>query len=117
MSRRRPGVRRTVITDKQAEALQKILENQKKYPLDAIRPAEFAKLMWPDSEGWERHARCGPKGVSRGGGMRLAAGGYLGRLCRDDLVRFVGHKYGTSYRVSSKGRKELAAWTAKKATS
>jgi len=47
-----------------------------------MRPKAFAKKMWPDSPGWSSHAKCGPSGVSPGGGMAPAGGALLGRLCR-----------------------------------
>lgn len=51
-----------------------------------IRPREFARKMWPDSEGWRRSSRAGLYGSSRGGGMNLAAGGYLGKLARKGWI-------------------------------
>lgn len=72
-----------------------------------IMPREFAALMWPDSPGWKRHSKCGPKGVSQGGGMRLAAGGYLGRLRKRGLVNYVRlHAYSLyfGYAISAKGK-------------
>ena len=53
---------------------------------EALLPNEFARLMWPDAPGWRHHTRCGRKGVTPGGGMVLAAGGYLGRLCKAGLI-------------------------------
>lgn len=52
-----------------------------------IRPREFAKLMWPESEGWSHHVKCGSNGSHKGGGMPLAGGGYLGKLMRLKLIR------------------------------
>lgn len=52
-----------------------------------VRPREFAKAMWPESEGWRRHSRCGPNGVHQGGGMYLAGGGYLGKLSQLGVIR------------------------------
>lgn len=58
---------------------------------DAIGyPKQFAKLMWPDSEGWQTHARMG-RGTHRGAGMYGAAGAYLGRLKKSGLI-------GSAYR-------------------
>ena len=59
-----------------------------------IRPREFAERMWPDSEGWQRMARCGPYGVTQGGGMPPAGGAYLGKLRARGLVRLMrdGHR-------------------------
>ena len=53
-----------------------------------LRPREFAELMWPDSEGWLRYAKCGPYGSHKGGGMYLAGGGFLGRLRVKGLVEY-----------------------------
>ncbi len=49
---------------------------------EPLLPNEFARLMWPDAPGWRHHTRCGRKGVTPGGGMVLAAAGYLGRLSK-----------------------------------
>jgi hypothetical protein len=46
-----------------------------------MRAKQFARLFWPDSECWQNHTNCG-RGVTRGGGMVIAAGGYLGKLKR-----------------------------------
>ena len=51
-----------------------------------VAPAAFAKLMWPDAEGHRRPTKCGRSGSHRGGGMVLAAGGFLGRLVKAGLV-------------------------------
>ncbi len=49
-------------------------------------PAQFAHLMWPDAEAWQRPAKCGNHGVSKGGGMRMAGGAYLGKLRKAGYV-------------------------------
>jgi hypothetical protein len=69
------------LTKSQHKAL-KIIKNH-----GPIRPREFAKLMWPDSDCWSNRTNCGPKGVTKGGGMNLAGGGYLGKLRKKDWVR------------------------------
>lgn len=59
-----------------------------------IRPREFARVMWPDSPGWNFPAKSGPRGTHRGGGMYLAAGGLLGKLRREGLSSrdtLIGH--------------------------
>jgi len=58
-----------------------------------IRPREFARLMWPDSEGWRRSTKCGPNGSTRGGGMCLAGGGYLGKLYHKGWSKEVYSQY------------------------
>jgi len=75
-----------------------------------IRPREFARKMWPDSPRWKSHTKCGNHGVSRGGGMSLAGGGFLGKLYRDGLVN---RKYNDTFRslggyyLTDKGHKAL----------
>lgn len=72
-----------------------------------LRPREFAKAMWPTSGGWMRTAKCGPNGAHRGGGMYLAAGGFLGKLVRAGLaVPTRGH----GYKISEQGREALKAY-------
>ena len=60
-----------------------------------VTASRFAHLMWPDAEGHKHHTKCGPKGVSVGGGMNLAAGGFLGKLVRAGLVVLTHPRYGT----------------------
>jgi len=45
----------------------------------AITANEFAKRMWPDSEGWKMVKNTG-HGATRGKGMWLAGGSYLAKL-------------------------------------
>lgn len=71
-----------------------------------IRPAEFARRLWPNAEGWSRCSKCG-RGSHRGGGMVLAAGGYLGRLRKLGLAE-AGSTPGTT-RISRAGRAALEA--------
>ncbi len=47
-----------------------------------IRPAAFARLMWPDSPCWNNERRCGKTGTAKGMGMFCAAGQYLGTLAK-----------------------------------
>lgn len=78
----------------------------------SIVPREFARAMWPESAGWMRSSRCGPNGVHRGGGMYLAAGGYLGRLSKLGLVRqqFRGVLYDKDgYALTESGKQALRA--------
>jgi hypothetical protein len=65
-----------MVTPTQRKALNIIRD----HPIDS--PRQFARFMWPDSERWKNHTKAGPNGVVRGGGMSLAGGGYLGRLCK-----------------------------------
>ncbi len=70
-----------------------------------MRPARFAEKMWPNSEKWSHPVKCGTHGVHRGGGMYMAAGGYLGRLARRGLVIYVSDY---RYRISVEGGTELS---------
>jgi len=65
---------------------------------------QFAKFMWPDSDGWKTHVKVG-KGVSKGGAMPIAAGGYLGKLKKWGLVNGVSH--GVIFHLTKKGRECL----------
>ena len=52
---------------------------------DVRSPRDFARLMWPDSEGWKRVHKVG-RGSSRGAAMSLAGGGFLGKLYQKGLI-------------------------------
>ena len=69
----------TRLTYTLAFALKLIARNDIQYP------RQFAKLMWPNSDGWHRVHKLG-HGASKGAAMPLAAGGYLGKLRRDGLI-------------------------------
>lgn len=69
-------------TDAQIRALTIISSNE------IERPAHFARLMWPNAEAWCRPAKCGNHGVSKGGGMRMAGGGYIGKLRKAGLIEW-----------------------------
>ena len=60
---------------------------------DIRRPKQFGLLFWPAHPGWQRLGRCGKNGVTKGVGMRLAAGAFLGRLQRQGFVTLVGDQY------------------------
>jgi hypothetical protein len=68
------------ITESERNALT-ILANEGR----GCTPKEFAKRMWPDSPGWQRHSKCG-YGSHRGGGMYQTAGAYLAKLRKLKLV-------------------------------
>jgi len=74
-----------------------------------LSPRAFAKLMWPDSPGWRRSARCGPNGVSRGGGMNLAAGGLLGKLAKQGLATLNFASSPPGWVLSEKGKHAVDA--------
>lgn len=65
---------RRQLTDSQLRALRIIRDNR------IEMPRQFARLMWPDSDGWKTMTKCGNYGATRGGGMNLAGGAYLGKL-------------------------------------
>ena len=67
---------------------------------------EFARLMWPDSDCWRHPTKCG-YGVHRGGGMYLAAGGFLGKLYHKGLVQRGRQPY--THAISRTGIAALAA--------
>lgn len=75
------------------------------YESGPINPTAFAKSMWPDSEGWRHHTKCGPKGSRKGGGMSLAGGGYLGRLDRLGLIRRTSLDIHFGYILTPEGLK------------
>ena len=84
------------------ESQRKALEIIKHHP--GIAPREFAAFMWPDSDGHRRHTKCG-HGVTRGGGMNLAGGGYLGKLTRKGLI----YRSSSASRVGQFGYKLTGA--------
>jgi len=92
-----------MISDSTARALL-LIRNHK---IDS--PRQFARFMWPDSDGWKRHSKAGPNGVSRGGGMNLAAGGYLGKLERRRLIRR-SITVVLPYRLTEEGSAALDEW-------
>ena len=52
----------------------------------ALKPQAFARHYFPyDHPGWSRHTRCG-HGTTVGGGLRLWAGGFLGKLEHAGLI-------------------------------
>jgi len=81
------------LTPKQKRALEIIRKNP------GIRPREFAKLMWPDSPRWRNMAKCG-YGVHQGGGMYLAAGGFMGKLNKLGLIHLKGEMGLEKYYIS-----------------
>lgn len=93
------------LTERTLQALTIVAEHP------GITPANFAHLMWPASEKWKHSVRCGVNGVSIGGGMRLAAGGYLGKLYRRGLIGTATPRtgVGVGYALSVAGREALSA--------
>ena len=82
-------------------------------PSMGMMAGEFARKMWPDSEGWQHSHRVG-RGARNGGMMPKVGGAYLGKLARWGLVKFVvdqvfGSKvFGSHlYRITDAGRAVL----------
>lgn len=80
-----------------------------------LRPARFAKLVWPDSPYWKVHYNCGPYGSTTGMGLVLSAGSYLRKMERLGLTHVVGREmpwgWTDQWFISEKGRdllKEVA---------
>lgn len=97
----------TKLTSFQIKALKVIREH------GPIRPREFAKHMWPNSDGWRRSMTVGrnANGSVRGAGMCLAGGGYLGKLAQKNFVRrkwsFIISGYFLGYELTLEGQKIL----------
>lgn len=100
------------LTNAQARALAIIDEHAE----TITRPRDFAGYMWPDSDRWTVHTRCG-YGVTQGGGMSLAAGGYLGKLVRAGLVQWYGKpgSFERRFYLTDLGIRSLAEWRSKQA--
>lgn len=77
-----------------AKALQVIREN------DVQSPKDFAVLMWPNSEGWQRIHKVG-NGVHRGAMMAMTGGAFLGKLRQQGLI------YNTRISLTDKGLERL----------
>ena len=81
-----------MITEKTLRALSIIHDHE------ITSPRQFALFMWPDASGWRRHGKCG-HGITRGTGMNLAGGAYLGKLTKWGLVS----RLGGLYQLTEKG--------------
>lgn len=94
-----------VLTEAQEKALQIVQEH------GPIAPAWFSELMWPDSPARRRVYKCGPKGSTRGSGLWLSAGGFLGKLRRKGWVeyKFSGYRpiRRLGYILTAEGRDVL----------
>ena len=71
---------------------------------DIRSPREFAKKMWPDSDGWKRVHKVG-RGSHCGAAMALAGGGFLGKLRTQGLI-LGGYNYERIV-LTDKGRERL----------
>lgn len=74
------------------------------------RPGEFAYWMWEDSPKWNMRTKCG-NGVTIGGGMNLAAGGFLGRLKKDGWIEWEwssrSNDHSRKYYLTDQSKKAL----------
>lgn len=78
-----------------------------------IRPREFAVAYHgKDHPGFKRHSKAGPNGSTRGGGMNLWGGSWLGKLRREGLVD--GGFWPDGYRISTKGKGLLSDFEAER---
>lgn len=68
----------------------------------ACTPREFARVMWPDSAGWERPSKRGSGGPS-GACMNSAGACMLGALA----ARWLVERAGRGYVLTSSGRDYL----------
>lgn len=79
-----------------------------------VRPKQFAKLYFPaDHPGWKRHTTCGPKGVTRGGGLVMWGGGMLGKLRKLGFARLAHEPNDFRTFLTTAGREALALDVAK----
>lgn len=86
-----------VLTKAQAKSLQIIRDNDVQYA------SQFADLYFPkDYIGFRRMTKCG-YGSTRGGGMNLWAGGWLGKLRKKGLVSGIGGGVNT-FRLTAQGK-------------
>jgi uncharacterized protein YjhX (UPF0386 family) len=91
----------TALTGPQRRALETIAR------VGAITSAkQFARLMWPDSDGWTTLVGHG-HGVARGGQMPSTAGSFLSRLVRKGWVTGIGGDH--PYRLTAAGIAALDA--------
>lgn len=91
--------RKGVLTECQLRALRILVLH------GPLAPKGFAEYLWPaDHPGWRRVGNCG-QGSSRGVGMRLSAGGYLGKLLKLGWVEWAPERFGhlREFRVTREG--------------
>lgn len=70
-----------------------------------VKPATFAMLLWPRNPLWKKAVKGGHGTMRVGGGLCIAAGGYLGRLAARKLVK----KTADGYEITAAGSKRLEA--------
>ena len=77
---------------------------------DIQQPSTFGEMLWGrDHPGYNRVSRCGPSGSRRGGGMDMAAGGYLGKLRKQGLIsiHYEYRNHVRHFRLTDAGKKVL----------
>jgi hypothetical protein len=72
-----------------------------------ISAAAFAETMWPDSPHWRESYQCGAYGSSKGRGVVMAGGSYLGKLKKAGLV-YSAYADRTGFHLTPAGEKALA---------
>lgn len=93
------------LTDKQARALQILRDENITYA------SQFGRSFWGnDHPSWRKISKAGAYGSTRGGGMNLGSGGYLGKLQRKGLIYHGGQ--GRQYQLTDLGKRSLAAFEA-----
>lgn len=65
---------------------------------------QFARLMWPDSLCWQKMYNIGAHGATRGMGMWLAGGSFLGKLHHAGLISAF---YGERVWLTPEGEERL----------
>lgn len=93
----------TVLTESLKKALLIIRDHS------PSRPREFAYMMWKDSPKWKNKVKAGNNGVAKGGGMPLAAGGYLGKLRSKGLIKIIVHDSGYTYILTQEAHDLLSS--------
>jgi hypothetical protein len=90
------------VTPFMVRVLRAVAESEKKRRFSS--PSWIASAVFPDDHpGWRRVCKCGPYGSTRGSGLVMMMGGYLGKLHRAKLV----YRFGNETRITHEGRKVL----------
>jgi len=72
-----------------------------------LTPGDFAGEFFESGHpGWQRSGKCGPKGSTKGQGLVLWSGGWLGKLRKAGLIR---HSDGwNGHTLTAEGKTALA---------
>lgn len=84
---------------------------QKKHKEDSFQtPYWIASEVFPDDHpGWLRSCKCGAYGSTRGSGLIMFMGGYLGKLRKSDIVcEWYDTHDNRKMALTAKGQKILA---------